>query len=173
MNQSTGRMCRKAGRLASVLLALLALSGSVADAQTETTPDDPAATTISSSAASIGLTLSVSEVRAPDRFWLDESGLHIRELAGIDTVSGDITGTATTSTNIGWSAPCNGGTLVCRGAQVSFQQLTITDENGEWTGDLQLVIDPARGPDTITGILVGRHGNAGQVLYLNAVTERS
>ena len=89
------------------------------------------------------------------------------------SVSGDVSGTATTSTNIGWAAPCDPSTLVCRGAQVFFQQLTISDENSEWTGDLQLAIDPAQGPDTITGILVGRHGNAGQVLYLNEVTARS
>ncbi len=112
-------------------------------------PDLP----VSSNATTISLEFSVSEIRDPGRLWIDDAGLHIRALTGIDAVSGDITGTATTSTNIGWSAPCHAETLICRGAQVSFQQLTITDENGEWTGDLQLVIDPARGPDTITGIL--------------------
>ncbi len=138
-----------------------------------TTPDSAPGLPISSNATPISLEFSVSEVDAPDRLWVDERGLHIRNLAGIDIVSGDISGTATSSTNIGWTAPCNAETLTCRGAQISFQELTITDESGEWTGYVQLLIEPGAGADRLTGILVGRRGNTKQVLYLNEVVERS
>lgn len=164
---------RAGGRLTIMLLLLVALSGGVVSAQTGTAPDDADALTISTDATPIALELAISEISAPGRFWLDEAGLHIRGLAGIDTISGDISGTATTRTNIGWTGPCHTDTLICRGAQVSFQQLTITDDNGEWTGDLQLVINPAQGADGVTAILVGRGGNAGHVLFLDEVTGRT
>ncbi len=173
MNQSRGRTWRVCGRLAIVLLVLLALSSGVVGAQTEATPDALDALAVPSNATSISLELSVSEISDPGRLWLDDAGLHMRGLAGITTVSGDITGSATTQTNIGWSSPCHSDTLVCRGAQVSFQNLTITDDNGAWSGDLQLMIDPAQGEDVITGILRGERGNSGAVLYINEVTDRT
>ncbi len=162
------------GRMAFVVLILTTISsGGVATAQFAAEPEASDDLEVPGNASPIALEFSVSEVAAPDRLWVDERGLHIRNLAGIDIVSGDITGTATSSTNIGWTAPCNAETLTCRGAQLSFQELTITDDTGEWTGYVQLLIEPGAGADRLTGILVGRRGNTGQVLYLNKVVERS
>ena len=166
------RTQRAGGKLATMLLTLLALSGGIVGAQTEAEPDADTVT-ISTDAVPVTLEFSIGEISAPERFWLDGAGLHIRDLTGIDTVNGDINGTATTRTHIGWTAPCHTDTLICRGAQVSFQELEITDEHGAWDGALQLVIDPAQGADSVSAILVGRGGNAGQVLYLDEVTGRT
>ncbi len=161
------------GSLAAALLIVLTLGSGVVSAQENAETGEAADLAAMSEATMISLDLTVTEITDPGTLWLDEDGLHIRGLTGISSVSGDITGTANTVTDIDWAAPCNETTLVCQGAQVSTTELTITDDSGSWEGHMQLVVDPANANTTVTGSLVGGGGNAGGLISLNEVTART
>ncbi len=163
---------RSSGRLAVIFLILLvSLTSGVASAQTDETPDDGNGS--DAGGARLSIEISVTEITDPGALSVNTHSLQIHDLTGQAAVSGDISGAATTDTNITWSGPCNPETLACRGVQVSRQQLTITDDSGEWHGHLQLTLDPAAGGDAISGVLVGRRGHTGEVIFIDTVTART
>ncbi len=173
---TTGTMNRHRGRIGGSLVVFLLLmfvaSSGVVNAQDDDALDATGETAGLSNATAIALDLNVTEITDPGSFWLDEAGFHARGLTGIDEVSGDLTGAATTRTAIDWEGPCNTTSLICLGAQTSFTQLTITDDHGTWAGLLHLIVDHANDEVSVTAVLIGRGRNAGQALYLNEVTDR-
>ncbi len=164
MHQSKQYSWQVRSKLATIFLVLLvSLTSGVVAAQSEPASDE----------SSVSIEINVTEISDPGQLWIDENGLQIQDLTGQAAISGDITGTATIETNIRWVGPCDTFTLNCRGQQLSRQELMITDDSGEWKGHLQLTIDPEEGSDAITGVLVGYRGNAGQTIFIDAVTARS
>ena len=165
------RPVERGGLVFGLLILLASLTSGVASAQTESTPDNSDEN--DSVGASLSIEINVTEITDPGEISVNTNRLRIRGLTGQAAVSGDITGTAMTNTNITWSGPCDPSTLVCRGVQVSRQQLTITDESGEWHGHLQLTLDPSSGDDAISGVLAGRRGYTGEVILIDTVTART
>ncbi len=160
-------------RLAIGVLALLALGGGVVSAQPSPAQDPAIDPALLRGATPIALEFEINTVSSPGQFSLNDRGLHITNLGGVDRVSGDLSGTAITLTTLDWAAPCQPDTLVCLGAQTSSERLTINDAAGQWTGILILSINSAKGVQTVQAFLVGRGGNAGHILYLNKVTGRT
>lgn len=144
------------------LCLLLAIPALPAAAQTE--PQNDAAIT------PIAVTVSASDVVDPGRTWIDDEGLHARDLVTTSTLEGDLVGAAQLTTDLDWFGPCDADLAACEGGQDSFSTVEVRTDEGIWTGTLAIEIAPESRSEA-HGILVGRHGNSDRVIVFDEVND--
>jgi hypothetical protein len=150
-------------RLISLLVAscmMLALASGAVAQQGTGTDDDVVA---------ISVTLMLGETLDEGRVWVDEEGLHVRDLTTDNLVGGDLSGNARLVTDIDWAGPCDPSGLVCEGGQDAFSLVEIESEAGNWSGTVAVEAVPD-GAVLVHGVLVGWHGAADQVIVLSELT---
>lgn len=117
----------------------------------------------------VTITVTPIETLEAPREWTDAQGIyHVRGEVRLESVSGDITGTATTTFNdddvLG---ECNEES--CEGAFYSWVDVDIDTDDGGWSGRVVVTGSfSAEGEEfTVRGILTGRGANGGQAILLD------
>jgi hypothetical protein len=113
----------------------------------------------------ISFTLVTTGVLEDGEWWETDTTFSLRDLVTAEAVDGDITGTGIITMSGDFIAAGECTAEACPGYTDVWGNLTITDDNGTWDGQIAFHIDDLE--DTMVGkvFLIGRGGNSGMAIY--------
>lgn len=151
------RRKRKFPRLAILLalvIAMLPLGGMAVAAPGED----------SSHLTDITFKMVTTDVIDEGEFWGTDTTFDLRGSVTEEAVDGDIVGTAIITMNGTFTAAPGCTDESCPGTTVSWSDLSITDENGTWSGQMAFELDEVADTETGYVFLIGRAGNSGKAI---------
>lgn len=164
MTSSGGRRLVR-GVIALLVLGGLLPFGVVAGAQEERAdfPGTP-----------VTVTFTTVEVLDPGHEWAGADGtFHVRDQIEVNSVSGDINGTAmiTISGDFVITGECTDE--FCEGEFLGWVKADVETDSGGWTGDLGFVAVGESGYSEFRGMLVGNGANAGSLIYIDTFVDET
>lgn len=114
----------------------------------------------------ISLQVTPGAVTEEGQRWVDEAGLHIRDLVVEAAVEGDVSGPASVTVDLDWAGPCDPDEQTCEGLLELLGEVDIAGEDGSWDG---LVALEGQGLDSfnVHSILIGRGTEAGRAIVID------
>lgn len=114
----------------------------------------------------VSLQVTPGEVADEEQRWVDEGGLHIRDLVVEAAVEGDLSGAASVTVDLDWAGPCEPDEQTCEGALELLGEVDIASEEGSWDG---LIALEGQGLDSysVHSILIGRGTEAGRAIVID------